>query len=74
MKYSSCAPAGNVVFLGFSLGFYSSLGKASPHGIATADGTLKFPDVPSALWFRVLGGFFKKKEKEKLAKGDIGSL
>lgn len=74
LKYPSCAPTGRVVFMGFSVAFYSSMGKSSPRVIATADGALLF-HVPSALWFRVLGGFFFfLKEKEKLAKGDTGSL
>lgn len=59
--------------MGFSLAFYSSMGKSSPHVKATADGALLFSDVPSVVWFRVLGGL-KKREKEKLAKGDTGSL
>lgn len=73
LKYSSCMPTGSVVFMGFSLAFYSSVSKCSPHVLATANGALVFPHVPGALWFRVLGGW-EKREREKLAKGDIGSL
>lgn len=75
LKYPSCAPTGRVVFMGFSVAFYPSMGKSSPRVIATADGALLFPHVPSALWFRVWEDFFFFfKEKEKLAKGNIGSL
>lgn len=44
---------------GFPLAFDSSTGKSSPHGIAAADGTLFFPHMPSAVRFRVSGGFKK---------------
>lgn len=60
--------------MGFSVAFYSSVGKSSPHVVATADGALLFPEVPCAVWFKESGRLQKRGRKEKLAKGDIGSL
>lgn len=51
--------------MGFSVAFYSSVGKSSPHVVATADGALLFPDVPCAVWFKVSGRFKKKGRGKK---------